>query len=47
MGNTLILGAKIWDASGAPAFPGDVLVEGNRIRRYRACRVSFPAPTAR
>jgi imidazolonepropionase-like amidohydrolase len=32
MGNTLIVGAKIWDASGAPAFPGDVLVEGNRIR---------------
>ncbi len=32
MGNTLIAGAKVWDASGGGAFPGDVLVEGNRIR---------------
>lgn len=32
MGNTLIAGATIWDASGAGAFTGDVLVEGNRIR---------------
>jgi imidazolonepropionase-like amidohydrolase len=32
MGNKLIAGAKIWDAAGAPAFAGDVLVEGNRIR---------------
>ena len=32
MGNTLIAGATIWDASGAGAFAGDVLVEGNRIR---------------
>ena len=32
MANTLIAGARVWDASGAPAFIGDVLVEGNRIR---------------
>lgn len=32
MGNTLIVGAKIWDGSGTAAYPGDVLVEGNRIR---------------
>jgi imidazolonepropionase-like amidohydrolase len=32
MGNKLIAGAKIWDATGAPTFVGDVLVEGNRIR---------------
>lgn len=32
MANTLIKGATIWDASGAAAFAGDVLVEGNRIR---------------
>jgi imidazolonepropionase-like amidohydrolase len=32
MSNTLIVGAKIWDASGAAAFEGDVLVEGNRVR---------------
>lgn len=28
----LFRGASIWDGSGAPAFPGDVLVEGSRIR---------------
>lgn len=32
MANTLIKGATIWDASGAAASAGDVLVEGNRIR---------------
>lgn len=32
MGNTLIAGATIWDASGEGAFAGDVLIEGNRIR---------------
>lgn len=32
MNKTLILGAKIFDASGAAPFEGDVLVEGNRIR---------------
>jgi imidazolonepropionase-like amidohydrolase len=31
MNKTLIAGAKIWDASGAAAFDGDVLVIGNRI----------------
>ncbi|HEX4376964.1 MAG TPA: amidohydrolase family protein [Steroidobacteraceae bacterium] len=32
MTKTMIIGAKIWDASGANAFDGDVLIEGNRIR---------------
>lgn len=32
MNKTLISGARIWDASGAPPFEGDVLVEGERIR---------------
>lgn len=32
MATVLITGAKIWDASGAPAFLGDLLVGGNRIR---------------
>jgi imidazolonepropionase-like amidohydrolase len=32
MANTLIAGARIFDASGAAPFEGDVLVEGNRIR---------------
>jgi imidazolonepropionase-like amidohydrolase len=29
---TLFRGASIWDGSGADAFPGDVLVEGGRIK---------------
>lgn len=32
MGKTLFAGARVWDASGAAPFDGDVLVEGNRIR---------------
>ncbi len=32
MDKTIFVGAKVWDASGAAAFEGDVLVEGNRIR---------------
>jgi len=31
MNKTLILNAKIWDASGAAPFEGDVLIQGNRI----------------
>jgi imidazolonepropionase-like amidohydrolase len=31
MNKTLIVGARIWDASGSAAFEGDVLVQGNRI----------------
>ena len=31
MPTTLIANATIWDATGAPAFAGDLLVEGNRI----------------
>ncbi|HMK85756.1 MAG TPA: amidohydrolase family protein [Steroidobacteraceae bacterium] len=32
MNKTMIVGARVWDASGAAPFDGDVLVEGNRIR---------------
>ena len=32
MNKTLIVGARIWDGSGAAPFDGDVLVEGNRVR---------------
>jgi imidazolonepropionase-like amidohydrolase len=32
MNKTLIVGAKIWDGSGAKPFEGDVLVDGNRVR---------------
>ena len=28
----LFRGASVWDGSGAPAFPADVLVEGARIK---------------
>ena len=28
----LFRGASVWDGSGAPAFPADVLVEGSRIK---------------
>jgi imidazolonepropionase-like amidohydrolase len=31
MNKTMIVGARIWDASGAAPFDGDVLVEGNRV----------------
>ena len=31
MNKTLIVGARVWDASGAAPFSGDVLVEGNKI----------------
>ncbi|MES2489598.1 MAG: amidohydrolase family protein [Pseudomonadota bacterium] len=31
MAKTLFVGAKIWDATGAAPYLGDVLVEGNRI----------------
>lgn len=42
---TLFAGARIWDASGAAPFEGDVLVEGNRVRQvgralpHAACSV--------
>lgn len=32
MQRTLFRDAMIWDGSGAPSFPGDVLVEGQRIK---------------
>ncbi|AXQ30685.1 amidohydrolase family protein [Solimonas sp. K1W22B-7] len=32
MNKTIFAGARVWDASGAAPFEGDVLVEGNRIR---------------
>ncbi len=32
MASQMITGARIWDATGNPAFAGDVLVEGNHVR---------------
>ena len=31
METVLLHGGKVWDGSGKPAFPADVLVDGNRI----------------
>jgi imidazolonepropionase-like amidohydrolase len=31
MNKTLIVGARVWDATGCAAYEGDVLVQGNRI----------------
>lgn len=32
MSRTLFVGARVWDATGAAPFEGDVLVEGNRVK---------------
>lgn len=32
MSQTMIVGARIWDASGAAPYEGDVLIDGNRVR---------------
>jgi imidazolonepropionase-like amidohydrolase len=32
MNKIMIVGARIWDASGSSPFDGDVLIEGNRVR---------------
>ena len=44
MNKILIVGARVWDASGSAAFDGDVLIEGNRIRTVS--RVSGQLPQA-
>lgn len=35
MESILLRGGKVWDGSGEPAFPADVLVTGNRIAKVR------------
>ncbi len=42
MSKTLFVGARIWDASGAAPFEGDVLVEGNRISAVTKGRGQIP-----
>ena len=32
----LFRGANVWDGSGAPTFPGDVLVEGSENQDHRS-----------
>ena len=46
MNKLLIIGARIWDASGAAPFNGDVLVEGNRIVAVSSSPGSVPADGA-
>ncbi|SEP67206.1 Imidazolonepropionase [Solimonas aquatica] len=46
MAKTLFLGARIWDASGAPAFEGDVLVENQYIRAISRTPGQLTAPGA-
>ena len=45
MEKTLIKNAKIYDGSGAPAFLGDVLIEGERIVREILRRLKVPNKT--
>ncbi|NGY03354.1 metal-dependent hydrolase family protein [Solimonas terrae] len=42
MNKTIIAGAKIWDASGAVPFDGDVLIEGNRVKTVARGRGQLP-----
>ena len=46
MGNTLFTNVRILDGSGAEPYPGEVLVQGNRIARVAAAaaRAAAPAP---
>lgn len=43
MNKVLLSGARIWDGSGSPAFDGDVLVEGTRIRAVSRIRGQMAA----
>jgi imidazolonepropionase-like amidohydrolase len=46
MNKVLLSGARIWDGSGSPAFDGDVLVEGSRIRAVSRVRGQIAATGA-
>ncbi|HKY90390.1 MAG TPA: amidohydrolase family protein, partial [Nevskiaceae bacterium] len=46
MSRTLFVGAKVWDATGAAPFEGDVLVEGNRVKAVARGRGAIPAAGA-
>lgn len=39
---TIFVGAKVWDATGAAPFEGDVLVEGNQIRTVSRAHGEIP-----
>jgi len=42
MTKTIIAGAKVWDASGAAPFEGELLIENNRIRAVARGRGQLP-----
>jgi imidazolonepropionase-like amidohydrolase len=46
MSKTLFVGARVWDASGAAPYEGDVLVEGNRISAVAKGRGQLPSAGA-
>jgi imidazolonepropionase-like amidohydrolase len=43
----LIVNAQVWDASGAPAYPGELLIDGNRIEAVARGSGGLPAEGAR
>ena len=40
MDAVLLQGGNVWDGSGRPAFPADVLVRGDRIAAGAPCAVA-------
>ena len=42
----LFINCRVWDGSGAPAFPADVLVDGERITQLQPIALNL-FPTAR
>src|SRR5271156_3767004 len=46
MNRVLFRNASVWDGSGAPAFPADVLVEGTRIKTIARSRGALAADGA-
>ncbi|MEJ0015520.1 MAG: hypothetical protein WDN25_02955 [Acetobacteraceae bacterium] len=46
MTRILLRNCRVWDGSGAPAYPADVLVEGERIRAVAHERGQLEAPGA-
>ncbi len=46
MNRMLIRNCRVWDGSGAPAFPADVLIEGERIRAVATPVGQLEAPGA-
>jgi dihydroorotase-like cyclic amidohydrolase len=46
MARMLFKNCRVWDGSGAPAFPADVLIEGERIRAVATQRGQLEAAGA-